>query len=134
MVQMKCCWFQFIQKYSYLAKSWPWTVRMPIFGDTFYSHKSIIFGPIHSCETALLYALLSWPCSPFCRAFLAQTFFGCLNQKSASHVICEFHIYIDSESFRQIHFKKCRWSRDFGDWQLAKMAFWDMAIFVFFRG
>ena len=35
--------------------------------------------------------------------FWAQNDFGGLNQKSAYYVICEIHIYIDSESFRQIH-------------------------------
>ena len=30
-------------------------------------------------------------------------FFGGLNQKSAMISICKIHIYIDSESFRQIH-------------------------------
>ena len=30
---------------------------------------------------------------------------GGLNQNSACNVICEIHIYMDSESFRQIHWK-----------------------------
>ena len=34
---------------------------------------------------------------------LGSTFFGDLNQKSATIIICEVHIYIDSERFRQIH-------------------------------
>ena len=40
-----------------------------------------------------------------CRAFFgfwAQIFFGGLNQKSAMISMCKIHIYIDSESFRQI--------------------------------
>ena len=28
--------------------------------------------------------------------------------------------------------EKCRRSRPFGDWHLAKIGFWDMAIFVIF--
>ena len=35
----------------------------------------------------------------------AQNFFGGLNQKSAEISMCKIHIYIDSESFRQIHWK-----------------------------
>ena len=35
--------------------------------------------------------------------FSAQIFFGGLNQKSAMISMCKIHIYIDSESFRQIH-------------------------------
>ena len=35
--------------------------------------------------------------------FWAQNFFGGLNQKSAMISMCKIHIYIDSESFRQIH-------------------------------
>ena len=34
--------------------------------------------------------------------FWAQNFFGGLNQKSAIISMCKIHIYIDSESFRQI--------------------------------
>ena len=34
--------------------------------------------------------------------FWAQNFFGGLNQKSATDNKCKIHIYIDSESFRQI--------------------------------
>ena len=34
--------------------------------------------------------------------FWAQIFFGGLNQKSATISMCKIHIYIDSESFRQI--------------------------------
>ena len=34
--------------------------------------------------------------------FWAQNFFGGLNQKSAMIIMCKIHIYIDSESFRQI--------------------------------
>ena len=34
--------------------------------------------------------------------FWAQNFFGGLNQKSATISMCKIHIYIDSESFRQI--------------------------------
>ena len=34
--------------------------------------------------------------------FWAQIFFGGLNQKSAMISMCKIHIYIDSESFRQI--------------------------------
>ena len=34
--------------------------------------------------------------------FWAQIFFGGLNQKSATDNKCKIHIYIDSESFRQI--------------------------------
>ena len=36
-------------------------------------------------------------------SYFGLNFFGDLNQKSASTSICEIHIYIDSESFRQIH-------------------------------
>ena len=35
--------------------------------------------------------------------FWAQIFFGGPNQKSAMISMCKIHIYIDSESFRQIH-------------------------------
>ena len=35
--------------------------------------------------------------------FLGSNFFGGLNQKSAMISMCNIHIYIDSESFRQIH-------------------------------
>ena len=34
--------------------------------------------------------------------FWAQIFFGGLNQKSATISMCKIHIYIDSESFRNI--------------------------------
>ena len=37
--------------------------------------------------------------------FWAQIFFGGLNQKSATISMCKIHIYIDSESFRQIRWK-----------------------------
>ena len=37
--------------------------------------------------------------------FLAQNFFGGLNQKSAMICMCKIHIYINSETFRQIHLK-----------------------------
>ena len=61
-----------------------------------------------------------WPYlkSPFCPSvihqkayssyifgFWTQIFFGGLNQKSAMISMCKIHIYIDSESFRQIHWK-----------------------------
>ena len=35
--------------------------------------------------------------------FWAQIFLRSLNQKSANISMCKIHIYIDSESFRQIH-------------------------------
>ena len=35
--------------------------------------------------------------------FGLKFYFGGLNQNSAYYVICEINIYIDSESFRQIH-------------------------------
>ena len=40
--------------------------------------------------------------SPAFFGFWAQNFFGGLNQKSATDNKCKIHIYIDSESFRQI--------------------------------
>ena len=40
--------------------------------------------------------------SPAFFGFWAQNFFGGLNQKSATISMCKIHIYIDSESFRQI--------------------------------
>ena len=36
---------------------------------------------------------------------LGSNFFGGLNQKSATISMCKIHIYIDSESFRQIRWK-----------------------------
>ena len=44
----------------------------------------------------------NWVKNPIFYGFWAQKLFGGLNQKFA-YVICEIHIYIDSESFRQIH-------------------------------
>ena len=40
--------------------------------------------------------------SPAFFRFWPQIFFGGLNQKSATISMCKIHIYIDSESFRQI--------------------------------
>ena len=57
--------------------------------------------------------LLTMPDVIFCyalksvtsRGFWAQIFFVGLNQKSATISMCKIHIYIDSESFRQILLK-----------------------------
>ena len=41
--------------------------------------------------------------NPKIARLLGSNFFGGLNQKSAMISMCKIHIYIDSESFRQIH-------------------------------
>ena len=57
-----------------MAKLWPWEARAKVALAYFFG----FFG------------------------FWAQNFFGGLNQKSAMISMCKIHIYIDSESFRQI--------------------------------
>ena len=48
-----------------------------------------------------------WPYlkTPFWPSVNGSKFFGGLNKKYASYVICKIHIYIDFEGFRQIHWK-----------------------------
>ena len=52
------------------------------------------------CENTILRYELAQILSP---KFWAQIFFGGINQKSAMISMYKIHIYIDSESFRQIY-------------------------------
>ena len=64
------------------------SIRMPVYGHA-PLFKSYYVSPKSKKSPAFF-------------GFWAQKFFGGLNQKSTMISMCKIHIYIDSESFRQI--------------------------------
>ena len=137
-----------------MAKLWPWEARAPKWRWPILGHKMAILATFFEIWTSDLFCPLftliliyklslesirpksafysqkdsknspKWP-------YLKTPFRPSLNQKSVMISMCKIHIYIDSESFRQIRWK-CRRSRLFGEWHLGEMGFWDMATLVSF--